>query len=113
MLNLITALEVRGYAEFCIKDMNIMADCAYNRQCIPSMCHYVRTRVSTYTYAFIVILYSVAKGGRMRNVEIAPSLSPTCSTYHSMYHFIYFARKLVAYHKGTWSYLLCQIFMDY
>jgi hypothetical protein len=32
-----------------------------------------------------VILYSVAKGGRMRNVEMAPSLSPTCSAYHSLY----------------------------
>jgi len=65
---------VHEYAEFCIKDMNIMADCAYNRQCVPSMWHYVHTCVSVCTYAFIVILYSVAKGGRMRNVEIAPSL---------------------------------------
>lgn len=37
----------------------------------------------------------------MRNVEMAPSLSPTCTAYHSIRRFIYFARELTAYHKAT------------
>lgn len=81
-------------AEFCIKDMDCNGDCAYNHQCVSSGTTYTYIPyflcVSVRKYVFIIILYPVAKGGRMRNVEMAPSLSPTCYAYRSYVSFYVF-----------------------